>query len=173
MQIDWSSMIGLGGLLLGAFTTYLAFLSRKEERTQAYRQALYAQQVTGCEIVHEQIDALLNAIIGLIRCDDADETKLQQLIENAKAKENDYAEMGIKYFLFFPDDVQTELDRFGIEALNCIGAKAAGKLTTTKAIDAAWDKMLMARNRAYESMRELLGVGPLSSETSHILAKNH
>lgn len=52
--MDWGSIaIGMGGLLLAGFTTFISYQQHKDDRKSKYRESLYSKQIEICQIIAE------------------------------------------------------------------------------------------------------------------------
>jgi hypothetical protein len=166
-----SSLVGLGGLLVAAWSLYLSYKSR----TSPYREMLYSRQLEGYKELIDKVVDVFDAAGAFLaehgwRLDDA--TRLE-FAKGVDAQVNSLYLEQQRHVVFMPKRVIDEISRF----LNVLLALSASKEKAAKyprEIVYADDhgKVLQeAFEKVIEAARAGLGTEPLSQETLKVIGR--
>ncbi len=169
--MNWESfIIGLGGLLLGAFTSYLAYLSRKDERTSYYRQALYEKQFDKCIIIAEMAHEIKTTLGEIFNLKDEKLAYLKkEKMDEVYKSENEYYLQHRQSLILFPAETSIAINSFGFVANRIRKMYSSQKpVEDTKLEEALQDLKLKYKSLVVE-IRMVIGTDPLSKETLKLL----
>jgi hypothetical protein len=172
--MSWELIIGLGGLLIGlvslligGFTTYLAYRSLKEERTAFYRRALYERQVDACRKIVDLVSKQFDTIRELRHHTNKDITGL---IEKASTTNDEFRELYRLSLVFLPTSANEAIQSFGRAALNEIRLFKTSRETID---ETKKEKAKQEFDLKYKSLlialRMVIGTDPLSDETIKLI----
>ena len=177
--MDWGSIaIGLGGLLLAAFTTYLSYQQHKDDRKSKYRESLYSKQIELSQNVIKGANEYLNLVRRLLVYGVDTETVSKEI---AKAVELDQQlnEKYSEYIIFVTNRLHKAFKAYinvCHEATQYISSVSIKNTSGDRGNVSAEIQVLKAqlRNAYYElveSMREIVGTEYLSDETLSLIKK--
>jgi len=174
--MDWGSIaIGLGGLLLAAFTTYLSYQQHKDERKSKYREALYSKQIEACQSITQLAAIYLNLIRQLLKSKlgkkDLNE-QIAKMTELERQLSNKYSE----HVIFVTSRIHKAFNAFIVISR---GATHQIELVSSKdysdeskiEVQSFESKLRDAYYELIQSMREAIGTEHFSEEAHSIIKK--
>lgn len=167
--MDWSALIfGIGGLFLGAFTTYLSYRQQKNDRTSKYKEALYTKQIEMIseimKFVSEYFQLVRDIIEGRIPAEKSKET-----IEKALMMGKKFSQIHGLFIVFMTNRIHKALNSFSEVTRSSLETilsdlKQTNQSEKLSKMDEMHEEIRLSYYELIDAMREAMGTESLSQD---------
>jgi hypothetical protein len=164
IEIEWGAVVGIGGLLLAGFTTWLSY----RERSKWYRERLYDRQLDGCLALYGSASDVYSAVLGgmlvVVLAELEKEPPPDDAWKAATKTRGAMLKLRRRWDVLLPDSVTALATGFYDAATRVVGHPSSLGPGAAKpdVSEESRDAMVEAFQGLVRSIRDSIGVDPLS-----------